>query len=95
MRPLLILPALSLLAACADAPTATTAMPDADLRTRQAEACTAAIAAHIRRPATEIETRWLSEAGGIAQVQTLDGSRRHLCTVDAAARVLGYSHPDG
>ena len=60
----------------------------------QEAACAAVIAAHVRRPVAEVQPRWLSEANGIARVETLDGSRRHICEVDAAGRVLGYIHPD-
>ena len=91
MRPILILPALLLLmAGCGDAPSVAAA---GDLRARQEAACTAAIAAHIRQPETNVASRWQSEAGGVASVEAIDGNRRHLCTVDAAGRVLGYSHP--
>ena len=82
-------PALVLLALAACAAEA----PPDDLRARQTAACTTAIAAHIGRPESEVRARWLSETGGIAQVETLDSHRRHLCQVDAGARVLSYSHP--
>lgn len=82
---LLLLP----LAACAAEPPG----PAPDPRARQEAACTAAIAAHIRRPAAEVTSRWLSEAGGIATVEARDGDRLHLCRVDGAGRVTGYSHP--
>ncbi|MFH5776802.1 hypothetical protein ACHFJ0_21365 [Paracoccus sp. NGMCC 1.201697] len=80
-----------LLAACAAAEKA----PDGgDLHARQEATCTATIAAHVGRPQIEVTSHWLSETGGIAKVEAIDGSRRHLCDVDASGRVLGYSHPD-
>lgn len=90
MHPAATLSLAILLAACVTA----TEAPD-DLRTRQMAACTATIAAHVNRPASVITTRWVSESAGLAQVETLDGTRRHLCIVDGAARVLSYSHPEG
>lgn len=90
MRSILILSALALLAGCAGH----TAPAADNLRTRQEAACTAAIAAHIRQPATAVTSRWLSEAGGVASIEAVDGNRRHLCDVDGRGRVLGYSHPD-
>ncbi|KGJ04597.1 hypothetical protein IT41_09570 [Paracoccus halophilus] len=87
---MLLLPAA--LAACT-APVAVA--PGGDLRARQEAACRAAIAAHVSRPEDQVAPRWLSDTQGVATVQTMDGARRHLCRVDASARVLGYSHPDG
>ncbi len=84
--PILLTPAL--LAACVDG-----APSEADLRVRQEAACTSVIAAHIGRPQAEVATRWLSEAQGIAQVEAVDGTRRHVCDVDATGRVLRYTHP--
>ncbi len=52
-------------------------------------ACAATIAAHIRQPITTISARKVGEANGITTIETVDGGRRHLCTVDAAGRVLG------
>ena len=69
------------------------APPADDLHVRQEAACTATIAAHIARPASEVTSRWLSEADGVANVEARDGHRLHLCRVDASGRVLGYSHP--
>ena len=92
MRFLLILPALALLAGCTE--TAVTIPSAPDLRARQETACTLAIADHIRQPAVAVTSRWLSEQGGVARVEAIDGGRRHLCDVDAGSRVLGYSHPD-
>ncbi|MBD9529829.1 hypothetical protein [Paracoccus sp. PAR01] len=89
MRPALILLSCALLSAC----TEPAAAPPDDLRARQEAACTATIAAHIHRPATEITARWISQTGGIAKVETRDGNRLHLCDVDASGRVLGYTHP--
>ena len=84
LLPLTLLP----LAACMEvAPVATT--PQA----AQEAACAAAIAQHIGQPVAAVQPRWLSEAGGIAIIETLDNGGRHLCRVDAAGRVLGYSHP--
>jgi hypothetical protein len=80
---------LLLLSACAE-----TAPPVPDLQSRQEAACAAAIAAHVGRPESQISARWLSEQDGKAQIETLDGGRRHICEVDASGRVLGYSHPD-
>ncbi|MDS9468956.1 hypothetical protein RGQ15_15420 [Paracoccus sp. MBLB3053] len=88
MRAVLI-PALpAMLAAC----TATQPSQD-DLRPRQEAACTATIAAHVGRPSSEVTSRWLSETGGIAQIEARDGNRLHVCQVDASGRVLGYIHP--
>ena len=105
MHPLLPLLALTLLAACAG--TGPAAAPD--IRAVQEAACTAAIAAHVGRPAAEVTSRWIgdatggsaaggraaggSAAGGGATVEAIDGNRRHLCQVDASGRVQGYSHP--
>ena len=89
-----LIPALALLAACA-APPASTDDPLDDLPARQTAACRSVIAAHTGRPEAEVSARFLSETGGIARIETLDGSRRHLCAVDAAGRVLSYSHPPG
>ena len=90
MRPLLPLFPLALLAACAEPRVA--AAPDS--RAAQEAACTAAIAAHVGRPASEITSRRIGDAAnGGATVEAVDGNRRHLCEVDASARVLGYSHP--
>ena len=65
------------------------------LRALQEAACRAVIAEHVGRPEAEVIPRWLSEADGVAQVETLDGDRRHVCRVDVRGRVLGYVHPDG
>lgn len=89
MRPATCLLSLLPLAACIQ----TAPAPDADLRKRQQTACATTIAAHIRRPVAEVIPRWLSETDGIAMVETMDGGRRHLCTVDGSARVTAYSHP--
>ncbi|RNF35000.1 hypothetical protein [Paracoccus methylarcula] len=88
MRLLLPILFLAQLSACVEAES------PAILHTRQEAACTAVIAAHIQRPASEVASRWLSEAGGVAQVEARDGSRRHICNLDSSARVLGYSHPN-
>lgn len=90
MRRILPLLPLAPLAACTAAE-----VPAADPRSLQEAACTAAIAAHIGRPPAEVTARWLSSADGVASVEALDGNRRHLCSVDASGRVLGYSHPRG
>ena len=84
LLPLTLLP----LAACMEA-----APPASPPHAAQEAACAAAVARHIGQPITAVQPRWLFEAGGIATVETLDGGRRHLCRVDAAGRVLGYSHP--
>ncbi|MBW7922046.1 MAG: hypothetical protein H3C51_08105 [Rubellimicrobium sp.] len=89
MRRALFLSPLAL-AACA----LPEAVPDPALVARQEAACTAAIAQHVRRPESAVTARFLSEAGGIATVETLDGDRRHLCMVDAGGRVIDYRHPD-
>ena len=86
--PALFLSAPLVLAACMD-PTP----PDDSLPARQEAACAATIAAHINRPLAEVTPRWLSETGGVATVETMDGNRRHLCSVDQTGRVTGYSHP--
>ena len=91
MRPVLLLLPLVQLAACATAPVPAPAAPD--LRARQEAACTATIAAHIRRPSAEVTSRWLSDAAGVATVEARDGNRLHLCQVDGSGRVLGYTHP--
>ncbi len=90
MRSPLCLLALLPLAACMQ-----TAAPQTDPRPMQEAACAATVAAHIARPLAQVHPRWLSDTAGIAQVETLDGHRRHLCQVDTAGRVLGYSHPRG
>ena len=92
MRRILPLLTLAPLLACAG-PEVGAEAPGADPRVRQEAACTAAIAAHVGRPAAEVTSRWLSATDGVASVEARDGNRRHLCTVDAAGRVIGYSHP--
>ena len=84
LLPLTLLP----LAACMEAAPIATAPHAA-----QEAACAATIAQHIGQPVSAVQPRWLSEAAGIATVETLDNARRHLCRVDAGGRVLGYSHP--
>ena len=89
MRPILcLMTALPLLSACVPEQTAPNT-PRSTLET----ACAAAIAAHVNRPVAEVMPRWLSATNGIATVETLDGNRRHLCSLDASGRVIGYSHP--
>lgn len=88
MRSVLLVLSLAPLAACMQAEPA-----PGDPRARQEAACAAAIAAHVGRPAGEVTSRWMSEAGGVASVEARDGDRLHLCSVDASGRVLGYSHP--
>lgn len=78
-----------LLAACMQ----TAPQTGGELRLRQEAACVNAIAAHIRRPTAEVTVRWLSETGGISQIEALDGGRRHLCSVGADGRVISFSHP--
>lgn len=80
-------------AAAATAATDAASQPAPDLRQMQQAACQATIAAHVGRPAAEVTTRWLAESAGIASVEARDGDRVHICTVDAAGRVLGYIHP--
>lgn len=94
MRNLLILPALALLAGCTETAVTVTIPSAPDLRARQETACTLAIAQHIRQPPAAVTSRWLSDQGGVARVEAVDGGRRHICDVDAGGRVLGYSHPD-
>jgi len=79
------------LAACAEA-----APPAASDRAAQEVACDLATAAHIGLPPDAVATAW-HETGpaGIAVFQALDGERLHLCTVDAAGRVLRLEHPPG
>lgn len=79
------------LAACVPTEGAVTS-PD-DLRLRQQAACSAQIAAHIRRPVAEVTSRWISETDGIATIEARDGNRPHLCRVDATGQVLGFVHP--
>lgn len=93
MRPVLLLLPLVQLAACAAEPAPVPAPTAPDLRARQEAACTATIAAHIRRPSAEVTSRWLSDAAGVATVEARDGNRLHLCQVDGSGRVLGYTHP--
>jgi hypothetical protein len=88
LAPILLLLPLLPLVACTEAE-----RPVVDLPARQEAACKAVIAQHIGRPETEVSTRWLSEAAGVAQVEARDGDRLHICNVDASARVLGYIHP--
>lgn len=90
MRTLPLFLALAPLAAC----TATDAVVD-DRRATQEAACAAAIATHIARPVSEVTARRLSEAGGVAEVEAIDGDRLHICRVDGSGRVLGYTHPRG
>lgn len=90
MRRILPLLTLAPLLACAEAGTKA---PAADPRPMQEAACSAAIAAHVGRPPAEVTSHWLSAADGVASVEARDGNRRHLCTVDAGGRVLGYTHP--
>ncbi|MRX49996.1 hypothetical protein GI374_05930 [Paracoccus sp. S-4012] len=72
----------------------TTAAPPADdLQARQEGACTAVIADHVGRPPSEIVSRVIATSDSGATVEARDGARLHLCTVDAAGRVLGYAHP--
>lgn len=92
MRPLLLMLPLILVPACSER-AAQVALADTDLRSRQQAACTATIAAHINRSIVDISARWLSEADGIASIEAVDGTRRHLCNVDANGRVVSYSHP--
>lgn len=88
MRPIVIL--LLALSACAES----APQSDAALRARQEAACTATIMDHINhRPRGEVSTKWVSAEAGIAQVEVRDGTRLHLCHVDATGHVLGYDHP--
>ncbi|MBC9246390.1 hypothetical protein H4P12_06620 [Paracoccus sp. 11-3] len=98
MRPVLFLlpPGLRLLplvllTACTQA--AAPASSDVDIRSQQQAACTATVATHLNKSIVDITARWLSEADGIANVEAIDGDRRHLCNVDATGRVVSYSHP--
>ncbi len=77
-----------ILLACVEAGPAPALIP------QQEEACRTVIADHIRRPESEVTVRWLSDDGGIATVEAVDGNRRHTCAVDATGRVLSYDHPD-
>lgn len=88
MRPVLMLLPLAALGACAPA-----LPPAGDLQARQEASCIAAIAAHIGQPASMVRAAWLSESGGMAEVEAIDGSRRHLCRVDGSGRVVAYTHP--
>jgi hypothetical protein len=88
MHPVIGLILLAPLAACTAAPA-----PAPDLPARQEAACRSVIAAHVGRPESDVSTRWLSETGGIAEIEARDGDRLHICDVDAEARVLGYIHP--
>jgi len=91
MRAILAPLLLMTVAACDPVPDQ---VPDpADLRSRQEAACTAAIAAHVRRPALEVSSLWLSETEGVARVEARDGGRVHICEVNAAGQVLRYIHP--
>jgi len=78
------------LAACAEAP-ATAPGPD---RAAQEAACDAVVAAHVGLAPDAVATAW-RETGtdGIAVFEARDGSRLHLCEVDAAGRVLRLDHP--
>ena len=89
MRMLLPILLLALLSACVETESPTI------LRDRQEAACTVVIAAHVRRPASEVASRWFSETGGVAKVEAWDCDRRHICDVDNSAHVLGYIHPNG
>ncbi|MFD1880907.1 hypothetical protein [Paracoccus pacificus] len=94
MRPMIALVPLAMLTACVQDQPAT--QPDAgpDLRAMQESACTAAIAAHIRRPVADVRSTWASTQDGVAMIEARDGNRLHLCRVDAGGRVLGYIHPN-
>lgn len=88
MRLILLLSPLVLLASCAGPG------PDPVVIASQEAACRTAIADHVRRPESEVATRWLSGESGIATIEAIDDTRRHLCLVDGAGRVLDYQHPD-
>jgi hypothetical protein len=77
------------LASCtADAPEATPPSVDG------AEACQAAVAAHVGKPADAVAVDWLrTKPDGIEVFEAVDGGRRHTCDVDAAGRVLRIDHP--
>ncbi|WP_134681556.1 hypothetical protein [Paracoccus ravus] len=90
MRPIPAMVLLGSLAACA-APE----MPSGASRSMREASCAQVIAAHVARPVSQVSAKWLSEEGGIAQIETRDGARRHICEVDGSGRVLGYSHPPG
>ncbi len=78
------------LAACAEAPPAG---PDA---AAQATACGRATAGHVGLPAAALVVGGRAErADGAAVIEVRDGDRLHLCTVDAAGRVLRLDHPPG
>jgi hypothetical protein len=88
VRPLIAPLLIVFLASCAGP-----ARQSTDLRTRQEAACTAVIAAHVRRLEAEVASHWRSEDGDIAKIEARDGDRVHICDVDASGQVLGYIHP--
>lgn len=59
-----------------------------------AEACQAAVAAHVGKAGDAVAVAWLeTRPGGVEVFEAIDGARRHVCAVDAAGRVLGVDHP--
>ncbi|MBP7003365.1 hypothetical protein [Amaricoccus sp.] len=83
--------ALLLLAACAGPEPASEPAPPS---VAGAEACQAAVAAHVGKPEDAVAVDWVeTRAGGVEVFAAVDGTRRHTCDVDAAGRVLRIDHP--
>lgn len=81
--------ALLLLGACAAEPPEP-APPSA----AGAEACQAAVAAHVGKGVDAVAVDWVeTRPDGVEVFEAVDGSRRHTCDVDAAGRVLAIDHP--
>lgn len=83
--------ALLLLGACAaEAPEPEPAPPS----TAGAEACQAAVAAHVGKPVDAVAVDWVeTRPDGVEVFEAVDGSRRHTCDADAAGGVLAIDHP--
>lgn len=62
--------------------------------TAAAEACQAAVAAHVGVPGDAVAVDWIeTRPDGIEFYAAVDGSRRHVCQANAAGRVLRIDDP--
>jgi len=60
----------------------------------QEAACLGAVAAHVGRPEAEVSVAVRETTPeGVSVYEARDGTRLHLCEVDARARVLRLLHP--